>query len=77
MRGKSFQYEYSYNAWKPGIKDQIEKQTLTSGGVRDISRNLGISKNTVISELKKNSGRSESAPLLSTVNTRKALDQLI
>ena len=59
--GKSFQHEYTYNAWKPGIKEQIEKQTLNSGGVRDISRNLNISKDTVISELrKKKTGRSES-----------------
>ena len=50
---KSFQTEYSYNAWKPGVKEQIEKQTLNSSGVRDISRNLGISKNTVIADLKK------------------------
>lgn len=58
---KSFQHEYTYNAWKPGIKEQIEKQTLNSGGVRDISRNLNISKDTVISELrKKKTGRSES-----------------
>ena len=57
---KSFQNEYSHNAWKPGIKDQIEKQTLNSGGIRDISGNLNIAKNTVISELKKNSRRSES-----------------
>ena len=51
--GKSFQLDYSYNAWYPGVKEQIEKQTLNSSGVRDISRNLGISKSTVISELKK------------------------
>jgi transposase len=57
---RSFQNEYSYNAWKPGVKDQIETQTVNSSGVRDIGRNLGISKNTVISELKKNSCRSES-----------------
>lgn len=50
---KSFQTEYSYNAWNPGVKEQIEIQTLNSSGVRDISRNLEISKNTVISELKK------------------------
>ncbi|MCW5198427.1 hypothetical protein VU06_01605 [Desulfobulbus sp. F3] len=36
-------------AWKPGFKEQIEMQTLNSGGVRDISRTLDISKNTVIS----------------------------
>lgn len=58
--GRSFQNEYSYNAWKPGVKERIETQTLNSGGIRDIGRNLNISKNTVISELKKNSRRSKS-----------------
>ena len=57
---KSFQVEYAYNACKPGVKDQIIKQTLNSSGVRDISRNLEISRNTVVSELKKNSRRSQS-----------------
>ena len=47
---KSFQYD---NAWKPGVKEQIEMQTLNSSGVRDISRNLAVSRNTVISELRK------------------------
>lgn len=51
---KSFQLEYSYNAWKPGVKNQIKELTLNSSGVRDISRTLHINKNTVISELKKN-----------------------
>lgn len=51
--GKSFQHQYAYNAWKPGVKNQIEQQTLNSSGIRDISRNLNISRNTVISELKK------------------------
>ncbi|MGR0480192.1 MAG: transposase-like zinc-binding domain-containing protein [Candidatus Electronema sp. V4] len=50
---KSFQHDYTYNAWKPGVKEQIEMQTLNSGGVRDISRTLDISKSTVISELRK------------------------
>lgn len=50
---KSFQNDYRYNAHKPGVKEQIIEQTLNSSGVRDISRNLGISKNTVMSELKK------------------------
>jgi transposase-like protein len=52
---KSFQLEYRYNAWKPGIKEQITELTMNSSGVRDISRTLQINKNTVISELKKNS----------------------
>ncbi|WP_124331396.1 transposase-like zinc-binding domain-containing protein [Desulfonema ishimotonii] len=50
---KSFQTEYSQNAWKPGIKEQIEKQPLNSSGVKNISRNLKISETTVISDLKK------------------------
>lgn len=50
---RSFQWEYTYNAWLPGVKEQIEVQTLNSSGVRDISRNLGIAKNTVIAALKK------------------------
>jgi transposase-like protein len=55
--GKSFQLTYQYNARKPGVKEQITVLTLNSSGVRDISRNLGINKNTVVSELKKNAQR--------------------
>lgn len=54
---KSFQIEYTYNARKPGVKEQILEMTLNSSGVRDISRTLQIDKNTVISELKKNASR--------------------
>ena len=54
---KSFQLEYRYNAWRPGVKQQIVELTMNSSGVRDISRTLKINKNTVISELKKNSKR--------------------
>jgi len=54
---KSFRTEYFYNACKPGVKEQIEKQTLNSSGIRDISRNPEISKNTVISGLKKKNRR--------------------
>ncbi|MGX9728643.1 MAG: IS1/IS1595 family N-terminal zinc-binding domain-containing protein [Candidatus Electronema sp. VV] len=28
--GKSFQHEYTYDAWKPGVKEQIEKQALNN-----------------------------------------------
>jgi transposase len=51
---RSFQLDYRYNAHKPGVKTQIGELTLNSSGVRDISRILNISKNTVVSELKKN-----------------------
>jgi transposase-like protein len=50
---KSFQLSYRYNARKLGVKEQITEMTLNSSGVRDISRNLKISRNTVVSELKK------------------------
>ena len=50
---KSFQIAYLYNASKPGVKEQIIELTLNSSGVRDICRVLKISKNTVLSELRK------------------------
>ncbi len=50
---RSFQWEYTYQAWLPEVKAQIETQTRNGSGIRDISRNLGISKTTVLSELKK------------------------
>jgi len=54
---KSFQLTYSYNARKPGVKEQIIELTLNSSGVRDIGRILKISNNTVITELKKTAQR--------------------
>jgi transposase len=56
---RSFQWEYTYPAWLPGTKEQIETQTLNGSGVRDISRNLDIAKNTVIAALKKNACRGQ------------------
>jgi transposase len=53
MCNRSFQTEYTYEASKPGVKEQVLLQTLNSSGVRDISRNLGIDKNTVVSILRK------------------------
>ena len=54
---KSFQLSYRYDARKFGVKEQIVELTLNSSGVRDIGRILGINKNTVVSELKKNAKR--------------------
>jgi transposase-like protein len=51
--GKSFQLDYSYQAWQPGMKEKIDEHTLNSSGVRDTARVLNINKNTVISHLKK------------------------
>jgi transposase-like protein len=55
----SFQLAYTYNARKPGVKEQIDEQTLNSSGARDIARNLGINKNTVSAHLKKSAAESD------------------
>jgi len=49
----TFMLEYAYNGWKPGIDEQIIKQTSNSSGIRDIARNLSISKQKVQDTLKK------------------------
>ena len=51
--GKTFQNEYTNNASKPETKLTIIKMSLNGSGIRDISRVLGISTNTVLSVLKK------------------------
>jgi len=59
---KYFRLAYRYKACQRETKEKIIEMTLNSSGVRDIGRVLGISKNTVTSELKKNS---KNEPLLS------------
>ncbi|MDR1382885.1 MAG: hypothetical protein LBJ67_03415, partial [Planctomycetaceae bacterium] len=49
----TFYAEYFYNACKPGVKEAIIKQSVNGSGIRAISRCLGVSTDTVISELKK------------------------
>lgn len=61
---KSFRFAYRYNACKPGVKAVIIEMTLNGSGVRDIGRVLGISKDTVCSDLKKK--RYTRTPTLST-----------
>jgi len=46
--------EYRYQACAPGVKDKIVEMAVNASGIRDTARVLGISKNTVISTLKKN-----------------------
>ena len=50
---RSFQWEYRYTVWEPGGKEHITEQTLNGSGIRDISRNLDMAKQTVIADLKK------------------------
>jgi transposase-like protein len=51
--GKSFQSEYTYNGAKLETKFQIIKMSINGSGIRDISRVLEISPNTVLDVLKK------------------------
>ena len=50
---RSFQLNYDYNAYIVGVDEAIESQTLNRSGIRDIGRNLKISKDTVVNRLKK------------------------
>ncbi len=51
--GKIFQTEYVSNGASPKVKELIVEMTLNGSGVRDISRVLKVSQNTVMSVLKK------------------------
>ncbi|NCC15920.1 MAG: IS1 family transposase [Clostridia bacterium] len=53
----SFLLEYTYNAYKPGTEETIIKMTANASGIRDISRVVGISTDTVIKTLKKQNVR--------------------
>ena len=53
-----FQLTYTYQARKPGVKEQIVDMSFNGAGVRDTARTLRIGINTVIRTLK-NSRRSE------------------
>ena len=50
---RTFQEEYSNNAAKPEVKMMIVKMSMNGSGIRDISRVLEISTNTVLLVLKK------------------------
>ena len=50
---KTFYAEYTYNGCKPDVKRDIIKWSVDGAGIRAIARELGVSTDTVISELKK------------------------
>lgn len=51
---KIFQLRYTYNACKPGVRQQIIEMAQNGSGTRDTGRVLNISKDTVTAVLKKN-----------------------
>jgi transposase-like protein len=50
---KTFYAEYRYNGCKPDVKRAIIKWAADGAGVRATARELGVSTDTVIKELKK------------------------
>jgi transposase-like protein len=54
---KTFYAEYSYNGCKPDVKKAIIKWAADGAGVRATARELGVSTDTVIKELKKKKTR--------------------
>jgi transposase-like protein len=50
---KTFYADYTYKGCKPEIKQDIIRWSVDGAGIRAIARELGISTDTVISELKK------------------------
>ena len=51
--GRTFQLDYTYNGARVETKFSIIKMSVNGSGIRDISRVLGISPNTVLDVLKK------------------------
>ena len=76
-----FRLEYRYNACKKEVKAKIIEMTLNSSGVRDIGRVLRISKDTVTSELKKTSSKTNpyflNNPKMSISHRRKPYDKWV
>ncbi len=49
---KSFQLDYTYNAYHPGVKEQIVDMAMNNAGLRDTARELKVEFNTVLRTLK-------------------------
>ena len=50
---RSFQLNYSYEAYRPGVKEKIVDMAMNSSGVRETGRVLKVGYNTVLRTLKK------------------------
>ena len=49
---RTFQLDYAYEAWKPGVKEKIVDMAMNSSGLRDTGRVLKAGYNTVLRTLK-------------------------
>jgi len=59
---RTFMLDYHHRAYLPEVKQQIIDMALNGSGVRDTGRVLGISKDTVVSALKKKPSLNASTP---------------
>ena len=50
---RTFQWQYRHKVQAAGVRDKITEMALNGSGIRDTARVLGISPQTVMSELKK------------------------
>jgi len=53
---RSFQLQYTYNAYLPTIKETIVQMAMNGSGIRDTVRVLNIDAGTVLATLKKRAG---------------------
>lgn len=54
---QSFLLDYTYQAYCPGVKEQMVDMAINASGIRDTARVLNVSKDTVISTLKNQENR--------------------
>ncbi len=45
---KAFQLDYAYNAYRPGVKEQIVDMAMNNAGLRNTARVLKVGVNTVL-----------------------------
>jgi transposase-like protein len=50
---QTFYAEYRYNGYRPDVKKKIIKRAADGAGIRATAQGLGVSKDTVMKELKK------------------------
>lgn len=55
---KLYQLDYTYNAYYPGVKEQIVDMDMNNAGLRDTARGLKVGFNIVLRTIK-NSDRSK------------------
>lgn len=72
---KTFILDYAYKAYVPDVKKQIIDMAMNGSGIRDTSRVLGISQNTVINEIKKQESKLQSVnlPMLNDINASQVI----